>query len=193
MNEAVTFWLDNKVSSGLKVAEIGRRILVSYRERFYVVEGGAALMKGSKPLHYSRTSLPTDWKKAQRGIYSQTFDTVTGPEEGILPVTTSHKRERKKMSSATVATPTQQEGASVNATVPQPASQQKKLSAAKPAATHQTAVTASCPYCNFKQELPLEKGKNGRAFFTACPKCAGEFAVRFVPVTIFQAQVAAFR
>jgi len=57
----------------------------------------------------------------------------------------------------------------------------------------QTAVSANCPECNFKHEFPLEKGKSGKPFFTSCTRCKAEFAVRFVPATIFQAQVAAFR
>jgi hypothetical protein len=54
-------------------------------------------------------------------------------------------------------------------------------------------VAACCPECRFKHELPLEKGKNGRPFFVACAKCKAEFAVRFVPVMVYQAQVAGFR
>jgi DNA-directed RNA polymerase subunit RPC12/RpoP len=57
----------------------------------------------------------------------------------------------------------------------------------------QTAVSAACPECGFKHEFPLEKGKNGKPFFTACSRCKAEFAVRFVPAMIYQAQVAGFR
>ena len=57
----------------------------------------------------------------------------------------------------------------------------------------QSVVLANCPYCNHKHELALEKGKNGKPFFVACTKCTAEFAVRYVPVTVYQAQVAAFR
>ena len=42
MDETITFWLDNKISSGFKVAEIGSQSLVSYRDKYYVVVGGAA-------------------------------------------------------------------------------------------------------------------------------------------------------
>ena len=57
----------------------------------------------------------------------------------------------------------------------------------------QNVVIANCPYCNHKHELALDKGKNGKPFFVACAKCTVEFAVRYVPVTIYQAQVAAFK
>jgi DNA-directed RNA polymerase subunit RPC12/RpoP len=57
----------------------------------------------------------------------------------------------------------------------------------------QTTVAANCPECNFRHEFPLEKGRNGKPFFTACSRCTAEFAVRFVPATIFQAQVAGFK
>lgn len=57
----------------------------------------------------------------------------------------------------------------------------------------QSVVVANCPYCNHKHELTLDKGKNGKPFFVACVRCAVEFAVRYVPVTVYQAQVAAFK
>jgi hypothetical protein len=50
MEEAITFWLDNKICSGFKVAEIDRQTLVSYRDKFYLVENGAARMNGVRPL-----------------------------------------------------------------------------------------------------------------------------------------------
>jgi transposase-like protein len=52
---------------------------------------------------------------------------------------------------------------------------------------------ANCPYCNARHEIQVEKGKNGKPFFMACSKCKSEFAVRFVPVAMYQAQVAGFR
>ncbi len=63
MEETITFWLDNKISSGFKVAEIGSQTLVSYRDKYYIVVGGAAQMKGVRPLHYSKTSMPLIWKR----------------------------------------------------------------------------------------------------------------------------------
>jgi hypothetical protein len=203
MTEAVTFWLDNKVSSGIKMAEIGGQALVSYREKFYIVEGGAARMKGSKPLHFSKTSLPTIWKKALQGILPPDA-AITAPEDDNLPRTTMTKKERMKMEKPTLGLTAQEEilpGEEQPRPVPakQPAPPKSETrspktirkSDSKPDA--QTMVTTTCPYCNHKNELPVEKGKHGKPFFIACAKCSHEFAVRFTQVTVYQAQVAAFK
>jgi len=63
----------------------------------------------------------------------------------------------------------------------------------KPVKIAQSVVSATCPYCNHKQDLPIEKGRNGKPFFATCSRCSTDFAVRFVPVTVYQAQVAAFK
>lgn len=200
MEETVTFWLDNKISSGFKVAEIGTQMLVSYRDKFYVVEGGAAKMKGVRPLHFSKTSLPTVWKKAIKGILPPVSDPVVHQEDDNLPVTTSIKKERPKMKKIVTTetepseTPPQESKQPAQAEVPpetRPVKAVKKPVEAKP--LPQSIVVANCPYCNHKHELALEKGKNGKPFFVACARCSAEFAVRYVPVTIYQAQVAAFR
>lgn len=200
MTEAVTFWLDNKISSGVKVAEIGQQLLVSYRDRFYVVEEGAARMKGSRPLHYSKSSLPTVWKKAMRGIQPPT-PALPPEEDACLPRTTVTRRERTHMEKpATTQTPQPETGPAEaqprQTLATQPAAAKAKSRPAVPKSTAkpdaQSVVVATCPYCNHKNELPLEKGKNGKPFFTACTRCERDFAVRFVPVTAYQAQVAAF-
>lgn len=200
MTEAVTFWLDNKISSGVKVAEIGQQLLVSYRDRFYVVEEGAARMKGSRPLHYSKSSLPTVWKKAMRGILPPT-PALPPEEDACLPRTTVTRRERTHMEKpATTQTPQPETGPAEaqprQTLATQPATAKAKPRPAVPKNTAkpdaQSVVVAACPYCNHKNELPLEKGKNGKPFFTACARCERDFAVRFVAVTAYQAQVAAF-
>lgn len=201
MADAVTFWLDNKNSSGVKVAEIGDQMLVLYRDRFYVVERGAARMRGSRALHYSKSSLPAVWKKAMRGILPPVTE-ITPDTDGILPRTTTTRRERTKMEKPAPIAATQPETAPAEeqprhppAAPPVPAKTRARpaspRSAAKPDA--QAVVVAVCPYCSHKNELPLEKGKNGKPFFAACARCEREFAVRFVPVTAYQAQVAAFK
>lgn len=200
MEEAVTFWLDNKISSGFKVAEIGSQMLVSYRDKYYVVEGGAAKMKGVRPLHFSKTSLPTVWKKALRGILPPPAAAPqVHPEDEYLPATTSLKKERPKMKKNI---PTETETSETVPEVRQPlrveAATEAKPAAkpakkAEPRPLPQSIVVANCPYCNHKHELALEKGKNGKPFFVACARCTVEFAVRYVPVTVYQAQVAAFR
>ena len=200
MEETVTFWLDNKISSGFKVAEIGAQTLVSYRDKYYVIEGGAAKMKGVRPLHYSKTSLPTIWKKAIKGILPPPVTVIVHPEEENLPVTTSIKKERPKMKKIE---PAEMELSETSPQDLKTSVQPDTSPAAKPAAKTikktearplpQNIVVANCPYCNHKHELALEKGKNGKPFFVACARCTVEFAVRYVPVTIYQAQVAAFK
>lgn len=193
MDEPITFWLDNKICSGFKAAEIGHQTLVSYRDKFYVIVGGAALMKGVRPLHYSKTSMPLLWKKALKGILPPSAPVMDHPEDENLPVTTSTKKERtvmqKKSSSALVPSDGQPQ-----AITHTPAAVKRTASVeTKPVKIVQSVVPATCPYCSHKQDLPFEKGKNGKPFFAACARCSTEFAVRFVPVTMYQAQVAAFK
>ncbi|MFA7061207.1 MAG: hypothetical protein WC156_10345 [Pedobacter sp.] len=194
MSEAISFWLDNKIASARKIAEIGDQALVDYRGKFYVIMNGTAVMKGSKPLHYSKSSMPAIWKKAMRGEAPTVKPSE--PEDDILPMASVTKRVRiKKMKEAapmTDATPAtlQQTAAPKTEVVPKfhrPATKTETKSAS------QTMVQAQCPYCSQKHEIPVEKGKNGKPFFITCTKCATDFAVRFVSVTIFQAQVAGFR
>ncbi len=193
MEETITFWLDNKISSGFKVAEIGRQTLVSYRDKYYVVVGGAALMKGVRPLHYSKTSMPLVWKKALKGIMPPSLPVIDHPEDENLPVTTSTKKERTSMPKSTASL---SELPDYQPQVIKPAPAASKKSAAadiKPVKIIQAVVAATCPYCSHKQDLPFEKGKNGKPFFVVCSRCSTEYAVRFVPVTMYQAQVAAFK
>jgi len=193
MEEAITFWLDNKICSGFKVAEIGRQTLVSYRDKFYLVENGAARMNGVRPLHYSKTSMPTVWKKAMKGIMPPTVPVIEHPEEENLPATTSTKKERTSMQKSITSTSELTED-QPQVIKPVQASSKKSVAAdLKPVKIIQTVVAATCPYCSHKQDLPFEKGKNGKPFFVACVRCSTEFAVRFVPVTLYQAQIAAFK
>jgi DNA-directed RNA polymerase subunit M/transcription elongation factor TFIIS len=197
MEEAITFWLDNKISSGVKVAEIGPQTLVAYRDKFYLVENGAARMKGVRPLHYSKTSMPTVWKKAMKGIMPPTTSVIEHPEDENLPVTTSTKKERtpmqKNSTSAAEMSEDQPYAAKPAPTVPRKSAAAKSSAETKPARIVQTVIEATCPYCHHKQDLPFEKGKNGKPFFVTCARCSTEFAVRFVPVTLYQAQIAAFK
>lgn len=197
MEETITFWLDNKICSGFKIAEIGTQTLVSYRDKYYIVVKGAALMKGVRPLHYSKTSMPLLWKKAMKGILPPPVVPIEHGEDEFLPVTTSTKKERTVMKNSTPSAPEFSEEAPL--VITQPQSTPKKAAPAKPSTETkpvkitQTVVAATCPYCNHKQDLPIEKGRNGKPFFAACVRCSSEFAVRFVPVTMYQAQVAAFK
>lgn len=197
MEETITFWLDNKICSGFKIAEIGPQTLVSYRDKYYVVVRGAALMKGVRPLHYSKTSMPLLWKKAMRGILPPPVASIEHGEDEFLPITTSTKKERTVMKKTTPSAPEfSEEQPPVTApprSAPKKSAPAKASAEAKPVKIIQSVVAATCPYCSHKQDLPFEKGKNGKPFFAACTRCATEFAVRFVPVTMYQAQVAAFK
>jgi hypothetical protein len=193
MDETITFWLDNKISSGFKVADIGNQTLVSYRDKYYVVVGGAALMKGIRPLHYSKTSMPLVWKKAMKGIMPPPTTVFDHPEDENLPVTTSTKKERTTMQKNSTSISELSEDRPQVIKPVLTASRKSAAADIKPVKITQAVVAATCPYCNHKQDLPFEKGKNGKPFFVACTRCSTEFAVRFVPVTMYQAQVAAFK
>lgn len=188
--ETVSFWLDNKMSSGVKVAAAGDLNLVLYRERYYVVADGAAQTKAGKTVRYSKSSLPALWRKALRG------EAVTPPpdkateELQTMPIQTrlTRKAQNTPKPPATVEQPSPPEA-------PVVVSKTKKArksgkSEVKPAL--QSFVTASCPYCEHKHELPVDKGKNGKPFFSVCSRCNGEFGVRFVQVLQYVAQTAGF-
>jgi|GEM_PF-962423 len=204
MVEAVSFWLDNKMSSGIKVAEAGNQALVSYRDKFYIVEKGSALMKGSKPLHYSKSSIPTNWRKVMAGktVHDSAFNP---PEDDNMPIATATKKERTKVKKIETAVSEITESAPLEvvsvqpevmvtvksnlAPEPKPVRSVKKIEA-RPVA--QPTVVTACPYCSHKHDVLLDKGKNSKAFLMSCNRCSKEFAVRFMPVTVYQAQVAAF-
>jgi len=194
MADAVSFWLDNKMSSGIKAAEIGSQVLVLYRERYYLIEDGAALTKGGRTIRYGKSTLPTVWKKALRGIMPPAPDpsSEAEPEEGGMPRPTRTKKERTQVTTpATAAAPTAAEISVPAAKTSAKALKPRKKPEVKPA--FQSSVTALCPYCSHKHELPVEKGKNGKAFILVCDRCNTDFAVRFVQVVQYQAQTAGFR
>lgn len=195
MADAVSFWLDNKMSSGIKAAEIGNQILALYRERYYVIADGAALTKGGRTIRYAKSTLPAVWKKALRGIMPQPSaeQPETAPDEASMPRPTTTRKERPPVNSPSAA-PATGVATATAVSVPQTPikmPQLRKKPETKPAA--QASVTAVCPYCSHKHELPVEKGKNGKAFILVCGRCSAEFAVRFVQVIQYQAQTAGFR
>ena len=207
MSETVQFWLDNKMSTGTRVAAVGNQLLVSYRDRFYVVVNGAALARGDKAQQFSKTSLPALWKKAMRGILPVQPDALTAADEEILPLATTTTRVRVKKdkvppvvsvaSEAPTPPPTPAalpssspvQGSSGTA-LPKP---QKPVRKAEPVQAAQETAAAECPYCGHHHDLTLDKRRNGKPFFVSCTRCAAEFAVRFVQVSVYQAQVAGFR
>lgn len=194
MSEAISFWLDNKTASAQKIAEIGDQVLVDYRGKFYVIINGMAVMKGSKPLHYSKSSMPAIWKKAMRGEVPTIKPSEH--EDDILPRASVTKRVRVKKEKEAVPMPDTAPTTLEQATAPKAVAAQKSHKPANKTETKpapQTVVPAQCPYCSQKHEIPVEKGKNGKPFFITCTRCTTDFAVRFVPVTMFQAQIAGFR
>ena len=106
MSEPVQFWLDNKMSAGIKVAAIANQTLVVYREKFYVVEKDAAQSRGGKALRYSRSSLPTIWKKALQGETPPPEGLIV-PADDALPTPTTTKRERVKKAAPQPVEPAQ--------------------------------------------------------------------------------------
>jgi hypothetical protein len=197
MADVVTFWLDNKNAAGTKTAQHGDQMLVSYRDRYYVVKDGSAVMKGGKPLRYSQTSLPGLWKMLLRGDFPPTDSAMLITPVNLEKPTVTRKPRVKKIKEVSVMP---EALADVKASdIPVSSRKQpteKTPKAAKKSETKQpvqTAVSADCPYCNQKHEIPVEKGRSGKPFFLLCTKCKSEFAVRFVQVTMYQAQVAGFR
>jgi len=197
MAEGVTFWLDNKNSSGTKVGQLGKQTLVNYRDRFYLVENGSALTRAGKPLRYSQSSLPALWKKVLRGEDIQVEQPDPSVENAapspVISSKTSAKKDKKvppMPDPSPVGNSEQMQSLKPVQQFPMPPKATRK-STAKTGI--QSYIPADCPYCSQKHEIPVEKGRNGKPFFIACSKCKAEFAVRFVQVVMYKAQVAAFR
>jgi hypothetical protein len=198
MAEGVKFWLENKNVAGNRVGSLADQVLVEYRSRFYLVAEGAAVMKGGKPLRYSLTTLPADWKKILKEDAATTAAAVTPNAEPADPAKRPTARKARvrtaPMSESTPAAPLSEAPEKA-----QKAARKAVAHTAGPLATGpvanppvQTSVPVECPYCQQKQEIPLEKGRSGKPFFQSCVKCQADFAVRFVAVTRYQAQVAGF-
>ncbi len=196
MAEGVTFWLDNKHATGLKAASFGDQLLVAYRNRFYVVADGAATMKGSKALRYSLSTLPAAWKKILQDESASAF-VLTSTEPAITakpPVAKkAFVKKENEESLMTESTPAASPDTPVEK--PQQSSRKTPKTAGKSEEnpTVRTSLTVECPYCAHKQDISVENGSNGKPFFQNCANCNCDFAVRFVAVTTYQAQVAGFR
>ncbi len=197
MADIVTFWLDNKQSCGTRATQLGDQLLVSYREKFYVVVNGAALMKGGKPLRFSPTTLPTAWKKVLRGDLPPGDLPISA--ELNIPLKSAVARKAGVQKEKETAVMSEPIAIAAEAGIPAVQSKQTVPKVAKVTSktevkqSAQVAVAADCPYCNQKHEIPVEKGRSGKPFFCTCTKCQSDFAVRFVQVTMYQAQVAGFR
>ncbi|ACM20896.1 hypothetical protein Geob_2545 [Geotalea daltonii FRC-32] len=195
MSEGSTFWLENKQAVGTVAALVGDQKLVIYRDRYYIVINGAAVVKGGKPLRYSRSSLPSLWKKALRGDIPA-VQVPPVPESDIPARTAVFRKALVRKEKELSIMPESKPSASAPELSPvHPKQRPLKKSTRQPGvkAAIQSVVAAECPYCSQKHEIPVEKGRSGKPFFQSCTKCASDFAVRFVQVTLFQAQVAGFK
>jgi len=188
MDESVTFWLDNRKCAGMKSAVIGDQQLVLYRDRYYVVTDGAARTRAGKPLRFSTSSLPPAWKSALKGESPLPADTRTVPAS--LPTTGQVKHKPRKAENPAMTETPKGSIAEQIANTPTQEAKPKRKSESKTAL--QPPIAANCPYCHARHEMSVEKGKGGKPFFISCIKCTRDFAVRLVPVTIYQAQVAGF-
>jgi hypothetical protein len=191
MSESVSFSLENRNCFGMKAAVSGEQVLVLYRDRYYVVTGGAAQIKGGKAIKFSISSLPTAWKRVLKGDRLPPLPTPSKSGIDLVTTTRPPKRERKKAEQPTMPEREQDTAAEISENVPAQIVKAPRKTGAKSAI--QQPVLADCPYCNARHEIPVEKGENGKSFFISCSKCKMEFAVRFVQVTVYQAQVAGFR
>ncbi len=194
MADAITFWLDNKQAAGTRLGQLGDQVLVNYREKYYIIVNGAATTRSGRSLRYSNSSLPLTWKKLLRGDAAPVLEPFAADyNESSMPLA-SKKTEPIKRKEDT-AMPEPKKNVAEDQDWPKPPTKKSGQSSRKFAAKQavQSTVTAECPYCANKHEIPVEKGRSGRPFFQTCVKCSNDFAVKFVQVTVYQAQVAGFR
>lgn len=189
MDESVTFWLENRKCAGVKTSVIGDQQLILYRDRYYVVAGGAAQTRSGKPLRYSMSTLPQPWKLALKG--ETPLPVPSSKEKDPIPLVIKPVRERNETEKPVMTEPQHKSVTEPKLNMNEETARPKRKGETKPA--NHLPVAASCPYCHFRHDIPLEKGKSGKPFFVSCTRCSKEFAVRFVPVTVYQAQVAGFQ
>jgi len=195
MSEAVQFWLDDRLSDGFKVAEIGEQLLVEYREKYYVVVDGVAQMKGSRPLHYSKLSIPTTWRMSMSGIpASQAVVAAEGsPAAGGSHGSEADEKVPNVSPSGDGVALTAPGKAAERSPLPVKAKPVKLAGKLEPLQLAQEFVEAKCPNCGHKNEIMMDRGRRAKPFFVPCDKCNEEFAVKLVQVLVYQAQVAGFR
>ena len=206
--ETVRFWLGQKQVYGLSVARLDEEQLVSYRDRFYVVRGGAALLKRGKLVRFAPSSLPAKWKKAINGHQSKDKENSAGdlhrvpepvqrPKRGFKTGAQNDSSELTQRSPAKV--PELKTASEGDKTLPDTISEKEGHGGkpGKPKVKRREAtgkpgkVGFSCPYCKSKCEI-FPTGKNSKPFIFSCPKCKGDFAVRLVPITTYEVEIAAF-
>jgi transcription elongation factor Elf1 len=204
--KTVRFWLDNKQLYGVVTGENDGDLLVSYQKRFYIIRGDVPLMKNRRPMRFTATTLPAIWKKALHG--TPVSSTQTGQSSPAVQDDLSPKRLgpiRRKAREETKALETLGKVQKIERAImenvdetPKEEIQVEEKRISKRVKKGETGkstkgepVIFECPYCNHKAEAPSGR-KDGRPFFHTCEKCNGEFGLRIVPVTAYQAEVAAF-
>lgn len=200
--ETVRFWLDNRQVYGVVTAENDGNLLVSYQKRFYVIREDVPLMKNRRPLRYTATTLPAIWKKAMHsaGPTGRSSANVQ-PDSGSRRLDPVPPKAPKKIKASENLENVQKIERAIMENVEEApkqeiAAEEKRISKrAKKSDTGKGSkgepVIFECPYCHHKAEAPPGR-KDGRPFFHTCEKCNGEFGLRIVPVTEYQAEVAAF-
>ncbi|MDD2337710.1 MAG: hypothetical protein PHD01_14180 [Geobacteraceae bacterium] len=204
--ETVRFWLDNRQVYGVTHGEIDGDLLVSYQKRFYVIRGDVPLMKNRRPMRFTATTLPAIWKKALLGApdsSSQTGQSSAAVQDDLSPsgpdpIRPKARKETKaletlgkvqKIERAIMENVNETPKEEIQVEEKRISKRVKKGETGK--STKGEPVIFECPYCNHKAEAPPGR-KDGRPFFHTCEKCNGEFGLRIVPVTAYQAEVAAF-
>lgn len=212
--DTVRFWLNNRQVYGLVNAKTDNEILVSYQRRYYVVKGDTAVMKSGRPLRFSASTLPTAWKKVINSaslpgsLPLLDFDIKRLESDTQLSSAISSDKPVKldetsssggMMVDLKDAKPVNTLDTGVKAQEIKKMEEGKETSASPKRAKRSESknnkvgepIVYACPYCNHRAEAPSAR-KDGKPFFQTCERCHGEFAVRIVPVTVYQAEVAAF-
>ena len=215
--DTVRFWLDrNKQVYGLVTAKAEGDLLVLYQSRYYIVRGDASILKNGRPVRFTPSTLPASWRRILTGVPENGDLPLLEPSstpskwdkaDAPSPFSTEKRKDEAEAShveTAIEATTEKERGGTdlmsedqhgdneirkdeeVTAAAPK---KSRKGEGAKPSKGE--PITFTCPYCNHRAEAPSAR-KDGKPFFQTCEKCNGEFAVRIVPVTVYQAEVAAF-
>ena len=215
--DTVRFWLDrNKQVYGLVTAKAEGDLLVLYQSRYYIVRGDASILKNGRPVRFTPSTLPASWRRILTGVPENGTLPLLEPSstpskwdrvEVPSPFSTEQRKDETEASHVETAveatTEKERGGVNMDGEGQAPESNLKKEEEGAAAApkrakkgegaktTKGDPITFTCPYCNHRAEAPSAR-KDGKPFFHTCEKCNGEFAVRIVPVTVYQAEVAAF-
>lgn len=215
--DTVRFWLGrNKQVYGLVTAKAEGDLLVLYQSRYYIVRGDASILKNGRPVRFTPSTLPASWRRILTGVPENGTLPLLEPSstpskwdrvEAPSPFSTEYRKDEAEASNeeTEVDATKEKERGSVNMDgESQVAESNLKKDAEGGAEAPKRArkgegaktvkgepIAFACPYCNHRAEAPPAR-KDGKPFFQTCEKCNGEFAVRIVPVTVYQAEVAAF-